>query len=219
MVSGIRQSEPLTPTLSPQGRGGEGAPLSGLALAATSPLRGEVDAQRRVRGSVSRARALRFNSTDAEGRLWQILRARQLGGHKFVRQFAIGPYFADFVCRELALVVELDGGQHFESMHDAERTAYLNAHGYSVLRFWNNEVLENMDGVHGALASVLALNPSPDLRFAPASPAGPPSLKSLHRSDFRALSSLSPQGRGVRGASAATAKKRSYRLNAEDTSE
>ena len=77
--------------------------------AATSPLRGEVDAQRRVRGSVSRARALRRNETEAEHVLWSVLRNRQLGGYKFVRQLQIGHYFADFACREAALVVEVDG--------------------------------------------------------------------------------------------------------------
>jgi very-short-patch-repair endonuclease len=124
-----------------------------------------------------------------------MLRGRQLEGHKFVRQFAIGPYIADFVCREAALVVEVDGGQHSESAHDLKRTACLNAKGYSVLRFWNNEVLDNPEGVWHALLSTLALNPSPDLRFAPAT--------------------LSPQGRGNSGASAASTKQRSYRLNAD----
>ena len=130
-------------------------------------------------------------------RLWNMLRGRQLNGHKFVRQLAIGPYFADFACREAALIVEVDGGQHAESAHDAKRTAYLNAEGYSVLRFWNNEILGNADGVWLALASTLALNPSPDLRFAPAT--------------------LSPQGRGKSVASAASTHKLSYRLNADPT--
>ena len=103
----------------------------------TSPLRGEVAAQRRVRGSVSRSRTLRSNGTDAEGRFWGMVRNRQIAGYKFVRQFPIGPYVADFACREAALVVELDGGQHAENGRDAVRTAYMNTQGYSVLRFWN----------------------------------------------------------------------------------
>ncbi|MCW5722277.1 MAG: endonuclease domain-containing protein [Devosia sp.] len=199
MVSGNRQAEPLTPALSPEGRGGESSGFLSETPISTSPLRGEVGAQRRVRGSVSRARALRSNSTDAENRLWQKLRARQMDGHKFVRQMAIGPYFADFACRERALIIELDGGQHANLAHDEIRTAYLNDQGYSVLRFWNNEVLDNIDGVQVAIVSTLALNPSPDLRFAPAT--------------------LSPQGRGALGALAATTKKRSYRLNADQTHE
>ncbi len=199
MVSGIGNSEPLTLTLSPQGRGGEGSAFSGQALAPTSPLRGEVDAQRRVRGSVSRARTLRQNSSDAELRLWKLLRGRQMDGHKFVRQLAIGPYFADFACREAALIIEVDGSQHAEHARDKARTAFLNAQGYAVLRLWNQDVLSNPQGVHQAIASALALNPSPDLRYAPAT--------------------LSPQGRGESGARAASTKKRSYRLNADQTNE
>ena len=172
---------------------------SNLDAETTSPLRGEVAAQRRVRGSVWRSRSLRTNSTDAERRFWQMVRGRQINGAKFVRQFPIGPYFADFACREAALVVELDGGQHSDNARDMTRTAYLNAEGYSVLRFWNNDVLTNIEGVYRAVVDTLALNPSPDLRFAPAT--------------------LSPQGRGKSGASAATTKKRSYRLSAEQISE
>ncbi|WP_342028874.1 endonuclease domain-containing protein [Devosia crocina] len=148
---------------------------------------------------MSRSRTLRANSTDAEQKLWSILRARQVEGHKFVRQLPVGPYFADFACREIALIVELDGGQHADNEADRVRTAFLNAEGYSVLRFWNDEVLGNLEGVRYAIVSTLALNPSPDLRFAPAT--------------------LSPQGRGTLGAVAATTKKRSYRLYAETISE
>jgi very-short-patch-repair endonuclease len=142
---------------------------------------------------------LRINGTDAERKFWGMVRARQLDGHKFVRQVPIGPYFADFACREAALIVELDGGQHADSADDVVRTSYLNAEGYSVLRFWNNDVLGNLEAVHHAVLSVLALNPSPDLRYAPAT--------------------LSPQGRGKSGIRAATTKKRSYRLNADPMSE
>lgn len=115
----------------------------------------------------------------AETRLWSILRDRGLAGRKFVRQFQIGPYIADFVCREAGLVVEVDGGQHAESLADETRTAQLNAQGYGVLRFWNSEVLENDEGVAFAILSMIEGTPSPDLRFAPAT--------------------LSPMGRGIRG--------------------
>ena len=148
---------------------------------------------------MSRARNLRTNSTDAEQRFWNLVRNRQVDGYKFVRQFPIGPFIADFACREAALVVELDGGQHSDSASDDSRTDYLNAQGYSVLRFWNTEILDNIEGVHGAVLSALALNPSPDLRYAPAT--------------------LSPQGRGSRGTRSATAKNRSFRLNAEQIKE
>ena len=94
-----------------------------------------------------RARSLRRNSTDAEGKLWLRLRARQLGGWKFVRQEPIGRYYADFACRERRLAVEVDGGQHAESGYDEKRDAELAALGYRVLRVWNTDVLTNIEGV------------------------------------------------------------------------
>jgi very-short-patch-repair endonuclease len=170
------------------------APLA-TGTGSTSRLRGEVGAQRRVRGSVPRARALRRHETEAEHRLWSLLRNRQLEGYKFVRQLPIGPFFADFACREAALVVELDGSQHADSTGDADRTKYLNEQGYSVLRFWNNEVLTNGRGVADTILAAIAGHPSPGQRFAPAT--------------------LSPEGRGERGARAATSRQRSYRLTAD----
>jgi len=94
-----------------------------------------------------RARHLRRNLTDAEKRLWYRLNNRALGGWKFVRQEPIGSYIADFVCRECKLVIELDGSQNAESKHDQVRDAYLGLMGYRVLRFWNHEVAENLDGI------------------------------------------------------------------------
>jgi very-short-patch-repair endonuclease len=93
------------------------------------------------------ARELRENSTDAERLFWSRVRDRRLDGHKFKRQHTIGPYIVDFVCAEQMLVVELDGGQHADSMSDKARDARLMAEGYRVLRFWNNDVLLNIDGV------------------------------------------------------------------------
>jgi len=96
----------------------------------------------------SRARELRRSSTEAERKLWSILRARRLSGYKFRRQFWIGPYIVDFICVERSLIVEVDGGQHADNgPYDESRTAWLNEQGYRVLRFWNNEVLSNLDGV------------------------------------------------------------------------
>ena len=97
------------------------------------------------------AKRLRRNSTDAESVLWQRLRGRQLAGLKFRRQATVGPYVVDFLCAEARLVVEADGGQHSEA-RDAERTAFLNARGVAVIRFWNNDILANTDGV---LASIM----------------------------------------------------------------
>jgi len=95
-----------------------------------------------------RAKELRNNSTEAERRLWGRLSRRQLSGHKFSRQMPVGPFICDFVCRERMLAVELDGGQHSEqAVRDASRTRYLQQQGLTVLRFWNNDVLENTEGV------------------------------------------------------------------------
>jgi very-short-patch-repair endonuclease len=97
--------------------------------------------------TVKLARRLRQSSTDAEMKLWLALRDRRLGGFKFVRQKPIQPYIADFVCRECRLVIEVDGGQHSENLKDIRRDTSLNADGYRVLRFWNTDVLTNLDGV------------------------------------------------------------------------
>ena len=94
------------------------------------------------------ARELRCNSTDAERRLWYLLRGRRLEGYKFRRQFVVGRYVADFVCVEARLVVELDGGQHSErTVQDEERARFLEAQGFRVRRFWNDEVLAETEAV------------------------------------------------------------------------
>ena len=148
--------------------------ISGTEVPSPLPLAGEGGAQRRVRAegkrsdSTVRARRLRKASTEPEKLLWSYLRNRNFEGFKFSRQYPVGPYFADFVCRESMLVIEVDGGQHSGSSHDLTRNAVLNRCGYSVLRFWNNEVLENLEGVLTALRLVLEGRPSPGLRFAPA---------------------------------------------------
>jgi very-short-patch-repair endonuclease len=131
---------------------------------------------KRKRGATARARRLRRDETEAEYRLWGDLRNRLLNGFKFSRQIPIGPYFADFICRETSLVVEIEGGQHSESPHDLVRTKFLNENGYSVLRFWNDEVLRERRAVLETVLAALEgrLAPSPGLRFAPAtlSPRG-----------------------------------------------
>ena len=92
-------------------------------------------------------RCLRSRQTDAERTLWFAVRDRRLSGFKFVRQEAIGPFIVDFVCRDKRLVVEVDGGQYADSAEDAARDAFLAGEGYRVMRFWNNDVLSNRDGV------------------------------------------------------------------------
>ena len=103
------------------------------------------------------ARKLRRERTEAENRLWSVVRNRQLDGEKFVFQFQIGPHVADFVCRSARLVVEVDGGQHADSASDMERTRLIEAHGYSVIRFWNNDVLANIEGVAEEISRALAV--------------------------------------------------------------
>jgi very-short-patch-repair endonuclease len=104
------------------------------------------------------ARKLRQNQTEAEQRLWQQVRSRRLGGYKFRRQVPIGNYIADFVCEDAKLIVELDGGQHDENQKaDDLRTKNLEDFGYHVIRFWNNQVFENMEGVLSAILQELEL--------------------------------------------------------------
>jgi very-short-patch-repair endonuclease len=104
-----------------------------------------------------KARLLRKNSTDAEKRFWSQLRNRRLNGWKFRRQFPIGQYIVDFECYELKLIVEVDGGQHAEQeFYDIRRTEYLQSKGYRVVRFWNNEVLGNLEGVLETLTLTLS---------------------------------------------------------------
>jgi very-short-patch-repair endonuclease len=114
-----------------------------------SALRGKD--QRRT----ERARSLRRALTPAEFALWSRIRGRQLGGCKFVRQEPIGRYYVDFVCRCRQLIVELDGGQHADRLENGQRDSELCALGYRVIRFWNNDVIDNLDGVLETLASEL----------------------------------------------------------------
>ena len=97
--------------------------------------------------SLSSARRLRRNLTDAERKLWLYLRQKQLNGFHFRKQCPIGPYIADFACLQAKLIVELDGGQHADSAADAVRDEWFNLRGYRTLRFWNNDVLQNTEGV------------------------------------------------------------------------
>ena len=103
------------------------------------------------------ARQLRQSQTDAERKLWYELRAKRLQGHKFKRQVPKGDYVVDFVCEAQKLVIELDGGQHGEQLeYDEQRTKDLEQLGYRVLRFWNRDILTNMDGVLTLILDELA---------------------------------------------------------------
>ena len=114
----------------------------------------------------SSARSLRHNSTDAERLLWQRLRNRQLAGLKFRRQEPIGSFVVDFFCLERNLIIEVDGGQHAATeaqKRDAARTTWLEARSYRVIRFWNNDVIQNIEAVLDAIlrASKETKSPSP----------------------------------------------------------
>src|SRR5215510_5314834 len=105
-----------------------------------------------------RARSLRANSTEAERIIWSALRAHRMHGASFRRQTPIGPYIVDFICHAAGLVIEIDGGQHFESAHerrDARRDAFLGTKGFRILRFSNHDVMTNRDGVFEAIAAAL----------------------------------------------------------------
>ena len=108
------------------------------------------------------ARTLRRNTTDAERILWRHLRDRRLGGFKFRRQLAIEPYIVDFACLESKLIVEADGGQHTDQeKSDAGRSEHLERMGYRVLRFWNHEILNDIESVLDRILGSLKKSPHP----------------------------------------------------------
>lgn len=108
------------------------------------------------------ARRLRKNQTDAELHLWSHLRRKQLGPHRFRRQVPLGPYIADFVCLDARLIIEVDGGQHADLVvEDYERTMWLESQDFRVLRFWNNDVLGNIDGVLETIVEILERDEAP----------------------------------------------------------
>ena len=119
----------------------------------------------RGRGEATRrSRALRKSSTEAEKLLWQKLRRKQFHGLRFRRQFPLGPYFGDFVCLPARLVIEVDGGQHAEAPqadHDRRRSDWLRSEDFCVLRFWNPDIFENMDGVLDRIDAAIRERPLP----------------------------------------------------------
>jgi len=96
---------------------------------------------------VEKARDLRKSITPAERQLWSALRGRKLSGHKFRRQHPIGWFVVDFACVKRRLIIEVDGGQHAENPDDGRRTKWLEAQGWRVIRFWNGEIVENLEAV------------------------------------------------------------------------
>ena len=142
-----------------------------------SPLAGEgAERKKREAGEGPRsltkvARKLRSQMTDAERKLWFALRGRRFEAFKFRRQVPIGPYVADLICFEARLVVEVDGGQHAGSGRDATRDRWLAENGFRVTRFWNNEVLSNLEGVLMVLTAELNRTPHPTSRLRSTSPS------------------------------------------------
>lgn len=107
-----------------------------------------------------KARYLRNNQTPQERKLWTIIRNRQFFGYRFLRQYCIGSYIVDFICREKKIIIEIDGGQHNQPSdieYDIQRTEYLNSKGYKVIRFWNNDIDKNIEGVYKRLKQVFEI--------------------------------------------------------------
>jgi very-short-patch-repair endonuclease len=125
------------------------------------PLVGGGESTVGVKGLTGVARRLRKTSTDTERQLWRHIRDRQLEGFKFRRQQPVGRYVVDFVSLEERVIIEVDGGQHALDPGDKIRDEWLRSEGYKVLRFWNNQVLNNMEGVLETIRNVL-LTPHPD---------------------------------------------------------
>ena len=112
--------------------------------------------------SLDHAKALRTHQTDAENRLWYQLRAHRFMGLKFKRQKPVGRYIVDFMCAKQKLIIEIDGGQHTEELeYDQQRDAWLRSQGYTVLRFWNNDVMQHLEGVLEQIRNTLSPTPSP----------------------------------------------------------
>ncbi|MFA6112746.1 MAG: endonuclease domain-containing protein [Sphingomonas sp.] len=136
--------------------------MSGTTSSFPSPLAGEGGAQREALGgrggrstkssALGNAKHMRTNPTEAERALWQVLRNKRLAGWKFKRQQPIDPYIVDFICFAERLIVEADGSQHVENAYDSRRDDWLRSQDFRLLRFWNNDILKNPEGV---LTSIL----------------------------------------------------------------
>jgi very-short-patch-repair endonuclease len=152
----LRQAQDR-PSLSHQGRGTPGSPSpGGRELEGGGHQQQEMS---KIRKSTSFSRNLRQKQTVAESDLWKRLKSKQLEGIKFRRQQPIGPYIVDFVSFERKIVVEVDGGQHNDKERmekDEKRTRWLEGEGFQVLRFWNNDVLTNIEGIIDGIRDALA---------------------------------------------------------------
>ena len=144
-----------------------------------------------MNSQIEKSRELRKNMTSQERKLWNIIRNRQFFGYRFRRQFPIGEYIVDFICREKKIIIEIDGGQHNEKQnieYDNKRTEYLNSEGYQVVRFWNSEIDGNVEGVYEQLKVVFGIS-----SITPTQPS--PSREGVRENT---PSQLSPSREGVR---------------------
>ena len=135
------------------------SPLAGEGQLSRSDSR---ERGRRISKLRARAKDMRSAQTEAEHRLWQLLRAHRFAGYKFRRQVPLDFYVADFVCFAERLIIELDGGQHSESSTDARRDAFLRAQRFRILRIWNSELFTNEEGVAETILSALRSPPLPN---------------------------------------------------------
>ena len=143
-----------------EGRGEDSVPLPSAGEG--QPKRSDGRERGRKKLLRDRAKGMRSTHTEAEHRLWQILRAKRFAGFKFKRQLPIDHYIVDFACLSWRLIIEADGGQHAENVQDERRDAYLRAQGFRVVRFWNNEIFTNEDGVTERIFELLnAPSPQP----------------------------------------------------------
>ncbi len=157
MVAGLPAPSPIS------GEGGARAAPAAWEGEGTFPTRKEL---------LARAKWMRANPTEAEKRLWTLLRDRRLATFKFRRQQIIDFYIVDFVCFSERLIIEADGSQHTDCPSDARRDAFLQAHGFRVLRFWNNDILARRESVAAAVSATLSTpHPPAAARRAPPSPA------------------------------------------------
>lgn len=114
-----------------------------------------------MNNQIEKSRQLRKNMTLQERKLWNIIKDRQFFGYRFRRQFPIGQYIVDFICREKKIILEIDGGQHNEDIniyYDNKRTEYLMSEGYKVIRFWNNDIDNNIEGVYEKLKEIFVID-------------------------------------------------------------
>jgi very-short-patch-repair endonuclease len=162
MTHGTHPSRPSRAALSGERRGG----IAHTNSSSPSPLAGEGGVVQSAAPGEGRApslrpRYLRKNMTEAERKLWHALRDRRFANIKFRRQVPLGNYIVDFVSFERRIIVEADGSQHVESRYDQTRDRWLQSQGFTLLRFWNTDVLNNLEGVLDAVAEAVRQRPSP----------------------------------------------------------